>query len=415
MHVDRLSGPRGLHTSSLLRAGLRRIASSVFALGLVVGLAACGGGESAGMAMASGPVAVTVTTLERKPVTMTEELPGRTSAFKVAEIRPQVTGIVAQRLFEEGSTVKAGQQLYQIDDATYQAALERGKAELQRARAAAEVAKARLDRFTGLRKSQAVSQQDLDDAEAAYKQAEASIAAAQAAITTAEIDLRYTKVFAPISGRIGISQVTEGALVTANQEQPLTVVTQLDPIYVDMSQSSTEFLRLREQLAADNTPVRLQVKGLAQIYPHLGELKSSDVTVDQSTGAVRLRALFPNPDHRLLPGLFVQTQVGLGEREALLLPQRAATRQANGALQVWKVNPDQTVAAVEVTTTGAHGNDWLVTEGVEPGDVIVVEGYHKLAPGAQVQASPFRAPAAPFQDSGQQQAALTEGPALSAR
>ena len=415
MHVDRLSSLRGQHTPALLRAPLRRIASSVFALGLVAGLAACGGGESAGMAMASGPVAVTVTTLERKAVTMTEELPGRTSAFKVAEIRPQVTGIIARRLFEEGSTVKAGQQLYQIDDATYQAALERARAELQRARAAAEVAKARLDRFTGLRKSQAVSQQDLDDAEAAYKQAEASIAAAQAAITTAEIDLRYTRVFAPISGRIGISQVTEGALVTANQEQPLTVVTQLDPIYVDMSQSSTDFLRLREQLSADNAPVRLQVKGLAQIYPHLGELQSSDVTVDQSTGAVRLRALFPNPDHRLLPGLFVQAQVGLGEQDALLLPQRAATRQADGSLQVWKVNPDQTVAAVEVSTTGIHGEDWLVAGGVEPGDVIVVEGYHKLAPGAQVQASPFRAPAAPFQDSGQQQAALTEGPALSAR
>lgn len=402
MHVPSLFGPRDRRASALLRAS-----SILTVLGLAASLAACSGDQTgAAMAMAGRPVPVAVSTLVTEPVTVTQELPGRTVAFKVAEIRPQVTGIVTKRLFEEGSMVKAGQQLYQIDDATYQAALQRAKAELQRAEAAARVAKARMERLSGLTQSQAVSKQDYEDAQATYEQANASIASARAAVRQAEIDLKYTKVFSPISGRIGVSKITEGALVTANQAEALTRITQLDPIYVDMPQSSTDYLRLQAELqSGGKQPVKLAIEGLEGIYAHTGYLQSSDVTVDESTGAVRLRALFPNPDHRLLPGLFVRAQISLGERPAVLVPQRAATRTPQGSLQVWTVDADNTARPVQLESSGVYGDSWLVTGGVGEGDTIVMEGYQKLAPGATVQPSPWEATANRTSSAGE--AALT--------
>lgn len=398
MHVDSFSDPDlpSILANRPRRAfALRRSAAGLAVFALAASLVACGGDASqARMAQGSGPVPVTVTTLMTEPVAITRELPGRTTASKVAEIRPQVTGIVAKRLFDEGSVVKAGQQLYQIDHASYQAALQRAEAELQRAEAAARVAKARMDRFAGLNKSQAVSKQDFEDAQAAYEQASAGIAAATAAVRTAEIDLRYTKVYAPIGGRIGISKITEGALVTANQAEALTRITQLDPIYVDMPQSSTDYLGLQSQLQSGGEQVvQLAVEGLDGIYPHAGRLQSSDVTVDQSTGAVQLRAVFPNPGHRLLPGLFVRARIELGERAAVLVPQRAATRTPEGSLQVWAVRSDNTVKPVQLEASGTYGDNWLVTGGLREGDTIVMEGYQKLAPGASVQPSPYRATA----------------------
>lgn len=404
MHVHSPFGPRDRRRSALMRAS-----SILTAFSLVASLAACSGDQPhAGMTMGSRPVPVAVSTVVTEPVTLTQELPGRTVAFKVAEIRPQVTGIVTKRLFEEGSVVKAGQQLYQIDDASYQATLQRAKAELQRAEAAAKVAQARMERLAGLTQSQAVSKQDYEDAQATFEQANASIASARAALRTAEIDLQYTKVYSPISGRIGVSKITEGALVTANQAEALTRITQFDPIYVDMPQSSTDYLRLQAELrSGGKQPVKLAIDGLEGIYAHTGYLQSSDVTVDESTGAVRLRALFPNPDHRLLPGLFVRARISLGERPAVLVPQRAAVRTPQGSLQVWTVDGDNRARPVQLESSGTHGDSWLVTSGVREGDTIVMEGYQKLAPGASVQPSPWEATAS-------RNASPTE-PALTAR
>ncbi|MGQ9427573.1 efflux RND transporter periplasmic adaptor subunit [Gilvimarinus sp. F26214L] len=323
--------------------------------------------------------------IQPQRISLKEELPGRTVAAKVAEIRPQVSGIVTRRLFTEGAMVEAGEQLYQIDDSSYRAELERAKAELQRAEAAARVAKSRLDRYEGLVKSQAISQQDLEDAQAGYDQAKASIAAAKAAISSAEINLRYTRVLAPISGRIGISEVTEGALVTQNQAQTLTRITQLDPIYVDMPQSSTEYWKLRQALQENNRPaVSLRIGGHGQEYAHQGTLEFGGVTVDQSTGSVLLRAALPNPDHVLLPGLFVKAQILTGERDAVLVPQRATSRNPNGQLQVWTVGPDNTAQPVTVVAEGQYADQWIVSDGLQPGDVIVMQGYQKLSPGASV-------------------------------
>lgn len=356
-------------------------------------LSACGGDPAGGMPP-RGPVEVTVTEVQPRNLNLNEELPGRTAAYKVAEIRPQVTGIVASRLFKEGTVVKAGDQLYQIDDAVYGADLERAEADLQRAEAAARVAKSRMERLGGLLKTKAVSQQDYDDAQAAYEQASASIASARAAIRRAEINLQYTRVYAPISGRIGMSQVTEGALVTANQAQPLTRITQLDPIYVDMPQSSVDFIRLRDRLDdRGERPVRLTVDGLDHPYEHSGTLESSEVTVDQSTGAVQLRAVFPNPNHKLLPGLFVKASLSLGEKPVLLVPQRAASRQPDGKLQVWRLNGDNTAAPVIIETDGSYRDQWIVASGLAPGDRIVIEGYQKLSPGTPVVPAPVSASA----------------------
>jgi membrane fusion protein (multidrug efflux system) len=338
---------------------------------------------------------VSVVTVERQSVPLATEMPGRTSAYRVAEVRPQVSGIVLKRLFEEGSTVKAGQQLYQIDPATYQAAVQSAHADLAKARANLKSVEAKAARYADLVQINAVSRQDYDDVVATQDQAKAQILVAQAAVETARINQDYTKVYAPISGRIGKSAVTEGALVTANQAVALATITQLDPIYVDVSQSSSELLRLRQAIAAgvvrqagDQAAVRLTIEGAGQPYAQEGRLKFSDVTVDQSTGAVQLRAVFPNPKAELYPGLFVRARVDQGVRDnSILIPQQSLVRNPDGSTVVWVVGDGNKAGPRPVTIGPAVGDQWLVESGLNAGDKVVVAGLQKIRPGAEVRLS----------------------------
>ncbi|WP_207459573.1 efflux RND transporter periplasmic adaptor subunit [Azospirillum sp. SYSU D00513] len=359
-------------------------------------LAACGiAGDALAQQGGPGrpPPQVGVVTLHPQSVDLTTELPGRVAAARLAEVRPQVNGIILKRLFEEGAEVKAGQQLYQIDPAPYQAALDTAKAELARAEATANSARTKAARYRDLVRSRAVSQQDYEDIAATLLESEASVAAAKAAIRTAQINLDYTKVTSPIAGRIGRSAMTEGSLVTANQAQTLATVTQLDPIYVDLTQSSAELFRLRQALGKDalrggtaKAPVRLMVGGGDDaVYAHEGELQFSEVIVDETTGSVRLRAVFPNPNQDLLPGLFVRAKVTWGAvTDAYMVPQQAVIRRPDGSAFVWAVGEDQKATQKTVKAERAIGDKWLVSEGVTPGERVIVEGVQKVAPGAQV-------------------------------
>lgn len=358
--------------------------ASVVLLGTAVVLRNGGnGGEPGGMHGQQAANVTVIPVIEQK-ITLTENLPGRTAAYKIAEIRPQVSGIIIERSFTEGESVKQGQQLYQIDAAPFKAAYESARAQLQRAQANAKSVQSRSKRYAELVAIDAVSKQEYDDITATLAQAEADIAVAQANVTQAKINLDYTKVYSPISGRIGKSSVTEGALVTANQAEVLTKVTQLDPIYIDLSQSSTELMQLRGQLdEAKEVPVTLALENGGD-YPHAGTLQFSDVTVDETTGSVQLRALFPNPEHILLPGLFVRAQLHLPEQSALLIPQQAAVRDGKGKLNVWVVGEDNTVNPRPITTLRAYKNQWIVAEGLQAGEKVVLEGFQKIGPGATV-------------------------------
>ena len=322
------------------------------------------------------PTAVSVISVSEQAVPLTRELPGRTSAYRIAQVRPQVTGIILKRLFKEGARVEAGTQLYQLDDAQYDVALQRAKATLAEAMAAQLTAQRTLDRYQKLLGTKAISQQGFDDAEVALARASAGVAVAQAATAAAKLDLSYTRVYAPISGYIGKSLVTEGALVTTNQQQPLVTITQLDPIYVDIQRPSTEQLPIR-----DGAPVSVKLSGSAAIdsYTGEGQLQFSDVLVDESTGAVQLRALFPNPEKRLLPGMFVNARIDLGTKHGILVPQNTVVRDHEGKPFVWRVDSQNLVHRVYVTTARAVQNNWLVTAGLQDGDTIVTEGMHRLA------------------------------------
>lgn len=375
--------------------GKQIIAGGFVALAVIIAAFFLFGGDETPEGPAAGagqPVSVTVTPVVKRAVTFTEELPGRTSAYKVAEIRPQVSGIIEARLFEEGENVTAGQQLYQIDPATYEATHQSAKAVLQRAEANVKSIKSRAERYAELVEIDAVSKQEYDDIQASLAQAQADIAVAQAEVAQAKINVDYTKVYAPISGRIGKSSVTEGALVTASQPEILTKITQLDPIYVDLTQSSTELMALRRQLGeVDELPVTLTLEdGMA--YDHTGTLQFSDITVDETTGSVQLRALFRNPERLLLPGLFVHAQLVFGQQEALLVPQKATVRDNQGNLRVWRLADDSTVQPQPISTLRAYGDQWIVTDGVKAGDRVVMEGFQKIAPGAPV--TPVYAPVA---------------------
>jgi len=348
----------------------------------------------------TGPVEVAVITVAPEALTLTTELPGRTAAYRVAEVRPQVTGIIQKRLFTEGGEVQAGQQLYQIDPAPYQATLESAKADIVKAQANLKSVEAKAARYADLVKINAVSRQDYDDQIATLDQARAQILVAKAAFESARINLDYTKVYAPISGRIGKSSVTEGALVTASQATTLATVTQLDPIYVDVSQSSAELLRLRRAVAAGqvqsgaaaSAPVTLRLDGVDQPYDQPGRMQFSEVTVDPSTGAVLLRVVFPNPRQELYPGLFVRTLIEQGVKpDALLVPQQALVRQPDGSAQVWVVGEGNKVAPRPVTAERSVAGRWLITKGLEPGQQVVVEGLQKIRPGVEVKTVPAAA------------------------
>lgn len=377
---------------------------SALALLLALSAAACGDSQQAA-APAAAPIEVTTFTVQSADIPLSTELPGRTAAFRVAEVRPQVSGIVLKRLFEEGSEVKAGQQLYQIDPATYQAAVQSAQADLVKARATLKSVEAKAARYAELVKINAVSRQDYDDTVATLDQAKAQILVAQAALETARINLNYTKVYAPIAGRIGKSSVTEGALVTANQTTTMATITQLDPIYVDVSQSSSELMRLRRAMAAgkvredEGAVVTLTLDGSSLPYGETGRLQFSDVTVDPSTGAVQLRAQFPNPNKDLYPGLFVRARVEQGVRPgAILVPQQALVRNADGSAQVWVVDADNKVAPRPVVTGQAMGDRWLIDDGLKAGERVVIAGLQKIRPGTPVtpvDAAPATSAAAP--------------------
>lgn len=336
---------------------------------------------------------VGVVTLKTEPLQITTELPGRTSAFRVAEVRPQVSGIILKRNFTEGSDVEAGVSLYQIDPATYQASYESAKGDLAKAQAAANIARMTVSRYQKLLGTKYISQQDYDTAQADAQQADAAVVAAKAAVETARINLAYTKVTSPISGRIGKSSVTEGALVQTGQATALATVQQLDPIYVDVTQSSNDYLRLKQELA--NGTLK-QENGKAKVelvtndgvkYPQTGTLEFSDVTVDQTTDSITLRAIFPNPDMTLLPGLFVRAKLEEGTNpNALLVPQQGVTRTPRGDATAMVVGEGDKVEIRKLTATQAIGDKWLVTDGLKAGDRVIVTGLQKVRPGAQVKA-----------------------------
>jgi membrane fusion protein (multidrug efflux system) len=367
---------------------------SVMAAGLVALLPACGGRGSAPPATPPVPE-VGVITLAPRTVTLETELPGRTSAYRIAEVRPQVDGILQRRLFTEGAEVQEGQALYQIDPAPYRAAVARADAAV--ASAEARLASARLltDRYAALMKDNVISRQQNDDATASRLTAEADVAAAKAQLAAARIDLDYTQLRAPIAGRIGRAVVTEGALVKKAQDQAIATVAQLDPIYVDVTQSSGELMRLQQEFAAgrltrdgdSRAKVTLTLED-GSAYPPAGSLQFSEVTVDETTGSVLLRAVFPNPDRRLLPGMFVRARLDQGTNAvALLVPQTGVSRNARGQAIVYVVEDGKAVERV-VRTERAIGNEWLIAGGLAAGEVVVVEGLQKVRPGAPVAGVP---------------------------
>ncbi|EFO7941516.1 multidrug efflux RND transporter periplasmic adaptor subunit AcrA [Salmonella enterica] len=335
---------------------------------------------------------VGVVTLKTEPLQITTELPGRTVAYRIAEVRPQVSGIILKRNFVEGSDIEAGVSLYQIDPATYQATYDSAKGDLAKAQAAANISELTVKRYQKLLGTQYISKQEYDQALADAQQANAAVVAAKAAVETARINLAYTKVTSPISGRIGKSSVTEGALVQNGQASALATVQQLDPIYVDVTQSSNDFLRLKQELANGSLK---QENGKAKVdlvtsdgikFPQSGTLEFSDVTVDQTTGSITLRAIFPNPDHTLLPGMFVRARLQEGTKPAaLLVPQQGVTRTPRGDATVLVVGADNKVEIRQIVASQAIGDKWLVTDGLKAGDRVVVSGLQKVRPGAQVK------------------------------
>ncbi|WDP87888.1 MAG: efflux RND transporter periplasmic adaptor subunit [Desulfobacter sp.] len=330
---------------------------------------------------------VTVYTVKSQDLVFTKDLSGRTSAFQVAEIRPQVTGIIFKRLFNEGSFVEKGQQLYQIDPATYQAAYASAAARLKKAMADVKAVAPKVKRYTRLVKMGGVSGQQYDDALASLAQAEAGIAVAKANLATAKINLDYTKVISPISGRIGRSAVTKGALVTANQPTALAVVQNLDQIYVDVNQSSQDLIELRRHIKDRSAPPMAALFMGKETTPFglQGQILFSDVTVDQGTGMVQLRILFPNPEKELLPGLFVRARVEQSRHgNAITIPQQSVVRRADGSVSAWVVDSTDTVMPREIKVSKVVGDQWLVTSGLAPGDRVVVEGLQKIRPQAKV-------------------------------
>lgn len=359
-------------------------------------LSACQPAQQQATPAAQAAVEVAVITLQPEAVTLNTELPGRVHAFSQAQIRPQVSGIILSRNFTEGGEVKAGDTLYQIDPAPYQSNLNNAKAQLAKAEANLMQARAKASRFKNLRKNNLVSQQDTDEAIALEQQAAADVLAAKASVEQASLQLTYSKVLAPISGRIGKSTVTAGALVSAGQADALATITALDAVYVEITQSSKELLQLKQALAAGQlnaagTEVSLKLED-GSIYPHQGQLQFSEVSVDESTGSVVLRAQFTNPNQLLLPGMYVRATLNSGiKTAAILAPQRAVSRNAKGEATVLVVNNESKAELRVLKTSRTIGDKWLIEEGLAAGDTLIVEGLQRVRPGAPVKAVPFNA------------------------
>ncbi len=368
----------------------------VLLLAAVLTLSACNSSnattDTESMVPQAPAQAVDVLVLRPQSLILSAELAGRVSPYTIAEVRPQVDGIVLAREFREGADIVKGEVLYRIDPAIYQVELASAKATLAQSDASLKVAKSKASRYQNLLASKAVSQQEYDEADALYKQATAVVELNMARLQRAQINLDYTEVKSPIEGRIGRSSVTQGALVTANQEASLATVQQLDPVYVDLTQSSAELLRLRQQLAlgnqqeylADDIEVRLELED-GTIYPHVGRLAFSEVSVTESTGSFTLRAVFPNPNQWLLPGMFVRAKVDTASIDnALMLPPLAVSRTAKGAPSVLVVSPESTVQLRVLDRAEMHNGKWLVNGGVDVGDRVIVGGLQKVFPGMPV-------------------------------
>jgi membrane fusion protein (multidrug efflux system) len=366
-------------------------------LAICLVLTACGQQGPAVVQAPGTPPEVGVIVVQPQRVALTTELAGRTSAYLIAEVRPQVGGIIQKRLFTEGTDVKAGDLLYQIDPTVYQAAYDSAKAALAKAEANLAPARLKAERYKELVKIDAVSQQEADDASAALKQVEADVEGGRAALETARINLAYTRVTAPISGRIGRSSVTDGALVTASQPAALATIQQISTMYVDVTQSSAELLRLKQNLASgllksnatDQAKVRLLLED-GSAYPLPGTLKFSEVTVDQSTGSITLRAIFPNPKQTLLPGMFVRAILEEGVIEqGILVPQRGVTRNPAGNAVVMVGGGEEKVEPRVIKVVRTVGENWLVREGLKAGDRVIMEVLQRARPGTPVKAVPF--------------------------
>ncbi|GAA61381.1 solvent efflux pump periplasmic linker srpA [Pseudoalteromonas sp. BSi20652] len=377
---------------------MQRSRIALFILSVLVGsVALTGCDQRAEQSQPSAPKAVPVgvITLKSQALTLKKELPGRISAFQIAEIRPQVSGIIQSRLFTEGNRVEQGQGLYQIDPATFKANLAASEAAVARAEASISSSKSKASRFAELLKIKAVSQQDFDEADSAYKQAKAELLTAKAQLQSAKINLSYSHVYSPISGQISKSNVTVGALVSANQSTALATVTQLDPIYIDLTQSSNELTKLKKLITSGDltvdstsqTDVELTMED-GSIYPHKGVLQFSEVTVDPSTGSVILRAKFPNPEKLLLPGMYARASIVEGVKAgAILVPQRGVSRNSKGEPTAMVVSKDNTAQSRVLKVDRTIGANWLVSDGLADGDKLIVEGLQKIRPGAPVSPS----------------------------
>jgi membrane fusion protein (multidrug efflux system) len=368
----------------------QQVALAASALALVLLVAWLLFGRAAPPPPAPGPTPVGVIVVREEPVSLTTELPGRTSPFETSDVRPQVDGIIRARLFTEGDYVHAGQPLYRIDPATYEAKVASARAALARARASTIAADGQVKRYAELVKRNFVSRQLYDNALSAAGEARADVEAQAAALRSAQIDLGRTTVRAPIAGRIGRSLYTTGALVQAGQDNALTTIQRLDPIYVDIQQSSTDLLRLREQMlsgqvASDKAPVRLQLES-GSAYPMTGTLSFADVTVDPATGSQAIRAVFPNPQHILLPGMFVRGEISQGvQSRGILVPQRAVSRDERGRPTVLLVGAKGVSELRVVQADRTIGDDWLVTGGLKPGDKVIVDAGPLVRPGIPVK------------------------------
>lgn len=368
------------------------------ALAAILAVALLGGckDETKPQQAAPPPPGVGVVTVHSQPVTLTAELPGRTAASLVAEVRPQVDGIIRERLFAEGGEVKAGEVLYRIESSRYQAAYDAAVAAQRQAEAAVPSAANRVERYKKLAQANAVSRQDLEDAQATLQANRAAVAAARAEVERALINLDYTDITAPIGGRIDRSLVTQGALVTASQAAALTTIRRLDPVHVDVTQSSSDLLRLRQAVAegrikrvGQSIEVRLRLENGA-IYAHPGTLAFAEANVSETTGTYILRATFPNPERLLLPGMYVHAIVGEGVAErGILVPQRGVTRNLKGEPTAMVVKPDNTVEVRVLGISRSLGNDWLVESGLADGDRVIVSGSQKARPGAVVTPEPM--------------------------
>jgi len=387
---------RSRSSDSLARAALGALVAGA------VALASCSSssqseGRQGGQGGPKGPVTVGYVVIQQGSAPITQDLPGRVAAFQVSDVRPQVSGVILRRLFREGSVVHQGQTLYQIDPSVYQAQAAQAQANLQSAHANAEAARTLAARYKPLVQQEAISKQDYTNAVAQARQADASVAQNNAAVRSAQINLRFTRVPAPITGRIGLSNVTEGALVTANQADALTTITRLDPVFVDIQESAADLLSLRQSLAKGGaSPTTAQVRLKlpdGSFYGYTGTVEFSQVLVDQATGTVTIRARFPNPDSLLLPGMFVNAEFAQAiNTAAFLVPQSAVTRDPKGNATVWIVGPGNRAVQRVVVADRTQDTYWVVTQGLAAGEKVITQGTANLRDGAEIKPIPASAP-----------------------